>query len=160
MVGSIGINVGKVLVVVRFLISRNMRWRWILLKILVSKERRGNNQSSWLEQISLVLAARSSFLPGCSFHCEHFMENTMNHSFGYRFVWIFDMLLTNVLSTTVILFISSKIWLFLTKRGKFGGVLWKFELQSTRIFNFWAFWFYFILWLKNLNFWLLSVLTW
>ena len=61
------------------------------------------------------------------------------------------MFLNSILSKTVILYSSWKIWLFLAKKDKFDGVLWKSELHSARIFDFWAFWFYLILGLKNLN---------
>ena len=54
--------------------------------------------------------------------------------------------------------LSSNIWLFLARKGKFDGVLQKLELQSTRILDFWAFWFHLILGLKNLNSYLLLYL--
>ena len=77
------------------------------------------------------------------------MEDTITPSIQYRTVWIFDILLIYVLSTTISLLSSSNILLFVAKKGKFHGVLQKFELQSTRIINFWAFLFYFNLGLKN-----------
>ena len=47
---------------------------------------------------------------------------------------VFGMLQTNVSSTTVTLYAFSKLYLFLAKKGKFDGVLWKFEPDSTQFF--------------------------
>ena len=44
-----------------------------------------------------VCGSKSSIVPGCSFHCVHFMENTRNPSFRYRIDRIFGTLLASVL---------------------------------------------------------------
>ena len=50
-------------------------------------------------------------------------KNTITPSFYYGIVWIFGMLLTNVASTTVILYSASKFGLFLDK--KYVYMVWK-----------------------------------
>ena len=74
--------------------------------------------SSDTRQIAIRLEARVKYgcggqchyliIPGCSIHCGHFMGNAISTSFHYRIVRNFDITLTNVLSTTVILYSSFK----------------------------------------------------
>ena len=51
-------------------------------------------------------------VPGCSFHCEHFMENTMTPSIRYRIAWTFDILLTDVVSTPSVLLLFKILIIF------------------------------------------------
>ena len=65
-------------------------------------------------------------LPGCSLHCEHFFENTITPSFRDGIIWIFGMLIIDVLSMNVILWSFSKKLLFLAKKDKSVNVFWIF----------------------------------
>ena len=75
-----------------------------------------------------------SFLLGCSFHCEHFMENTITPLFRSGIVLNFGMSLIDILlSTTIILYSLSKLWLLLVTKDKSVRTL-KFLTSKTAFF--------------------------
>ena len=105
------------------------RIRFNLLKRGKKKEKKISRILNAVET-SEFFANRRYFSNRCSqldwfFHCVPFMENAITHSVCYGIVWNFDMLLNDVLSTTVIwyyVFFFFKKWLFFIKWKEQHGI--------------------------------------
>ena len=69
---------------------------WFVLKLKAA------GSSFWYARSKEITIVSFINLPGCSLHCEHFFENAITPSFSYGIIWIFSMLLFDVLSMNVI----------------------------------------------------------